>query len=326
MRSTTGSTGSSRRARPRPCRRPSSGRPAAPTSIELDPYPTDHRGVVSTFRVEPADPAPFAAVTARRIFVGDPLAVRVHGPGTRVVLVPAHAGPAAAVASRQVTGPDVIVSFDTDGLVPRAYDALLLDGGTVLSGAEPGSTRPGPGRASGRRGPSTRKGRRSACDGGPHPGTGSTGSACSRRARPGAERGGMQRRHLRERALPPVSLHGHQDPGTTLIGPASFPGYRTWPLKAGTYEIRMLMDDGYRTLAISSSFKIVHVLIQLARPRNGPRGVRLSPCVARPDRRARRRGPHRDHVSVRAQPRAGAGQTARPRILKRRSKWRRVLP
>ena len=43
-----------------------------------------------------------------------------------------------------------------------------------------------------------------------------------------------------------------------MIGPASFPGYRTWPLKAGTYEIRMLMDDGYRTLAISSSFKIVH--------------------------------------------------------------------
>ena len=100
--------------------------------VELDPYPTDHRGVVSTFRVEPADPAPFAAVTARRIFVGDPLAVRVHGPGTRVVLVPARSGPAAMVASRQVTGPDVIVSFDTDGLVPRAYDALLLDGGAVL--------------------------------------------------------------------------------------------------------------------------------------------------------------------------------------------------
>ena len=46
--------------------------------------------------------------------------------------------------------------------------------------------------------------------------------------------------------------------GSTLIGPASFPGYRTWPLKVGTYEIRLLMDDGYRLLAISNSFKIVH--------------------------------------------------------------------
>ena len=46
--------------------------------------------------------------------------------------------------------------------------------------------------------------------------------------------------------------------GSALIGPDSFPGYRTWPLKVGTYEIRLLMDDGYRLLAISNSFKIVH--------------------------------------------------------------------
>ncbi len=46
--------------------------------------------------------------------------------------------------------------------------------------------------------------------------------------------------------------------GSTLIGPASFAGYRTWPLKVGTYEIRLLMDDGYRLLAISNSFKVVH--------------------------------------------------------------------
>jgi hypothetical protein len=46
--------------------------------------------------------------------------------------------------------------------------------------------------------------------------------------------------------------------GSTLIGPASLDGYRTWPLKVGTYEIRLLMDDGYRLLAISNSFKVVH--------------------------------------------------------------------
>jgi hypothetical protein len=29
-------------------------------------------------------------------------------------------------------------------------------------------------------------------------------------------------------------------------------------LKVGKYEIRLLMDDGYRLLGISNSFKIVH--------------------------------------------------------------------
>jgi hypothetical protein len=46
--------------------------------------------------------------------------------------------------------------------------------------------------------------------------------------------------------------------GSALIGPASFAGYRSWPLKVGTYEIRLLMDDGYRLLGISNSFKVVH--------------------------------------------------------------------
>jgi hypothetical protein len=51
---------------------------------------------------------------------------------------------------------------------------------------------------------------------------------------------------------------GTQIQGSTLIGPASLDGYRSWPLKVGTYEIRLLMDDGYRLLAISNSFKVVH--------------------------------------------------------------------
>jgi len=45
--------------------------------------------------------------------------------------------------------------------------------------------------------------------------------------------------------------------GSTTLGPRSFAGYRTWPLKVGNHEIRLLMDDGYRLLAISNRFKIV---------------------------------------------------------------------
>jgi hypothetical protein len=45
--------------------------------------------------------------------------------------------------------------------------------------------------------------------------------------------------------------------GSTTFGPASQVDYRTWPLGPGTYEIRLLLDDGYRSAATSPQFKIV---------------------------------------------------------------------
>jgi hypothetical protein len=50
---------------------------------------------------------------------------------------------------------------------------------------------------------------------------------------------------------------GSRIQGSATLGPATFPGYVSWPLKQGSYEIRLLMDDGYRLLAISPKFKIV---------------------------------------------------------------------
>jgi len=34
-------------------------------------------------------------------------------------------------------------------------------------------------------------------------------------------------------------------------------GYTTWPLQPGNYEIRLLLDDGYRSAATSAPFKVV---------------------------------------------------------------------
>jgi hypothetical protein len=45
--------------------------------------------------------------------------------------------------------------------------------------------------------------------------------------------------------------------GSTTFGPASQVGYKTWPLGPGSYEIRLLLDDGYRSVAASPQFKIV---------------------------------------------------------------------
>ncbi len=46
--------------------------------------------------------------------------------------------------------------------------------------------------------------------------------------------------------------------GSTSFGPDSAVGSSTWPLQPGNYEIRLLLDDGYRSLASSAPFKVVN--------------------------------------------------------------------
>jgi endonuclease/exonuclease/phosphatase family metal-dependent hydrolase len=237
------------------------GEPGGPdVDVAHDPYPTDHRGVVSTFRVTPANPDPFAAVGSRRVFVGQDLSVLVHGPGARVVLVRAGQGPSAALASRSTAGMDEAdLSFSTGGLVPGAHDALLLDAaGTVLSRS------PFWLYAAGSR-PSVRtmkavyqvgepiRVRWSAAPGyrwdwmgvfAPGRGPAQNAEDCNA--------GTCGNGHYLIYRYTETLIQG-----SALIGPASFDGYRSWPLKVGTYEIRLLMDDGYRLLAISNSFKVV---------------------------------------------------------------------
>jgi hypothetical protein len=45
--------------------------------------------------------------------------------------------------------------------------------------------------------------------------------------------------------------------GTATFDASAFAGSATWPLKAGTYEIRHLVDDSYRSIAASANFKVV---------------------------------------------------------------------
>lgn len=229
--------------------------------VERDPYPTDHRGVVSTFRVTPADPDPFAAAASRRVFVGDDLTVRYHGPAARVSLVRAGDGPSSAIVTRSIGGPeDGLVAFPTGGLSPGVHEALLVGaGGGVLSrspfwvyaAGTPPSVRVAedvyevgePIRVRWRAAP----GYRWDWMGVFAPGRGPAQNAEE------CDAGLCGNGHYLL-----YDYTGSRIQGSALIGPASFAGYRSWPLKVGTYEIRLLMDDGYRLLAISNSFKVVH--------------------------------------------------------------------
>ena len=110
----------------------------ADTTVAVDPFPSDHRGVVSTFTVEPATTPTLVSIDRRRLYVGDELAVRAHAPdgeGAQVVVVPAgtvratpaKTGPSARTARYKLT---------TAGLAAGAYDVVLLSSsGDVLARA-----------------------------------------------------------------------------------------------------------------------------------------------------------------------------------------------
>lgn len=234
--------------------------------IEIVDYPTDHRGVVTSFDVVAAVPPIFVAVGSRRVFVGDPLSAAFHAPGRsgeRVAIAPAGGGAAQALVALPTgagnpTDGSLVVA--TGGLAPGSYDALLLDArGSVLSrsrfwlyavGTEPSVatsqavyTSGEPIVVSWKAAPGMRWDwlaifAPGEVDGNPHATT-CNASAC-----------GNGHYLLYEYTRTAIE-------GSTRFGPDSPVGSSTWPLQPGNYEIRLLLDDGYRSLASSAPFKVV---------------------------------------------------------------------
>jgi len=239
----------------------------ADVGVGSEPWPTDHRGVLSTFLVTPAVPLPFVTPAERRVFVGDRLDVRYRagsGTGQSVAIAPAGAAPATAVASMPVGAPatlDGTASFATNALAPGAYDAILISsGGAVLS------RNPFWLYASGT--PTTvRTSKRTYVVGEPidvswaaAPGfrwdwlavykPGNTAeSPHSAGCNAGCSSNGGYLVYLYTR----TAIEGR----ATFDGSTSVPGVAAWPLKPGTYEIRYLVDDSYRSIAASANFKVV---------------------------------------------------------------------
>ena len=102
--------------------------------LSVTPYPTDHRGVVSTFRVEPAVPPVLVAPRHRTIPVGGDVEVAFHAPGDEGESVDVRAADAAEALESLPTGgvTDGTVTFDAVEWAPGEYTAVLSDG----SGAE----------------------------------------------------------------------------------------------------------------------------------------------------------------------------------------------
>jgi hypothetical protein len=184
------------------------------------------------------------------------------GTGQSIAIVPAGQGPSAAVSNAPVGPPaprDGTATFDTAPLAPGAYDAILISGGAVSSRApfwlyERGT-------------PTTVwTSKRTYVVGEP--------IVVSWRAAPGSRWDWLGVYSPGNTAVSPHSAGCNAGcasngryllyvytktaiEGTATFDAAAAPGSAMWPLKPGTYEIRFLVDDSYRSIAASANFKIV---------------------------------------------------------------------
>ena len=219
------------------------------------PYPSDHRGVLSTFAVHPAVSPVLVAVSTRRLYSGDPLTVAFHAPGRageRVGLV-RHGGSTVlrAVSTGAGAPADGSVVLSTVGLGTGRYDAVLVStGGRVLSTstslwAYPQGTKPSV----------------------------STDRSTYRVGQPigvsWAAAPGMALDWIGVFRCYPGGCAGNggyllywytstRVQGRGVIGPgkATQDGNESWPLPAGEYVVRLLPDDGYVSVAVSKPFTI----------------------------------------------------------------------
>ncbi len=107
--------------------------------IAVDPWGTDHRGVVGTFRVKPGVPPPFVAVDHRLVTVGDAVKVRYHAvgdAGESLAIVKAGATDAAPLVTQAIDAGSGDGTFDlpSAALDPGDYEVRLVGpGGTITS-------------------------------------------------------------------------------------------------------------------------------------------------------------------------------------------------
>ena len=108
--------------------------------IAVTPWPSDHRGVVSTLRIMPGTPPLLVAVNRRAVTRGDEIIVRFHAPGEegdRISLVPAGGNPATETVMSLPPRESIVdgaIAFGANTLSPGPYEAALTGAdGEVLA-------------------------------------------------------------------------------------------------------------------------------------------------------------------------------------------------
>jgi len=217
-------------------------------AVGIEPWPSDHRAVVSKFDVTGAPLPAFISVPHEGVSAGDELVVQFHTPadGSVVLLPVAGAAKSSRLGSRAAFAkPGVgMLRFPTEGVAPGAYEAQLLDSSRgVVSRApfwvEPRDARPqvGTDRDSYKAGEAITVAWRHAPGNrwdwvGVYP-----AGADPRNGDPGLWR------HTKATIAGTAVLDANAEGGG-------------WPLTPGKYDVHLLLDDSYESLA-EASFEVL---------------------------------------------------------------------
>jgi endonuclease/exonuclease/phosphatase family metal-dependent hydrolase len=230
--------------------------------IAVHPYPSDHRGVASTFVVTPGEPPLFASPEKQRLSIGDALSVVFHGTGRageRVGI--ARAGRAAPIAEEPTLATDGTLTFSTAGLRRGAHEVLLLDkDDEVVSRAPFWLYRPGEQTKARTSKRVYEKGEPIGVSWSNAPGMRWDWLGVYRvepgektpYSTPGCNAGYCGNAGYLIYEYTKTAIAGRTTFSSTLVG-----ARRNWPLRPGTYEVRLLLDDGYSSVAKSPRFRIV---------------------------------------------------------------------
>ena len=220
-------------------------------------FPTDHRGVVSSFEVTPAEAPPAVSPQERRVLVGEGsrLRVRFHADGRsdEVVAIVPRTGAGAPLLATASTGGRTSggVTLQTERLTPGRYDVVLRDTangrtlarspiwvyarGTAARMTTDASTyRPGDDVTV-------------AWDGAPGMHLDWVGLyRCRRTCDPAGNY--LAYRYTRTRIQGSLTLSDVVEPGE---------GAPPWPLPPGRYVARLLVDDSYVVVAQTPRFRVL---------------------------------------------------------------------
>jgi hypothetical protein len=218
------------------------------------PYPTDHRGVVSTFSVRPAPAPALVSPHDRRVVVGSRLRVRFHGSGQAHEVVGLlrgdHLGPPARAVGT-AGARDGVVSLRTAHLRPGRYRVVLMRSTTMRTEASAPIWVYGP-----RSHPRLTSDRHTYRVGQPihvrftrAPGNNLDWIGLYRcRRHCGGVGSYLMYRYTHTDVEGTVRFSRHDWVGE---------GSTSWPLPPGQYIARLLLDDGYHAIGRSPRFRVV---------------------------------------------------------------------
>jgi hypothetical protein len=233
------------------------------TDIAVDPFPSDHRGLVSTFEVSPVEPPAVISLAERRAEVGDSLAVRSYLPeGTeaRVGLIPRFTGATQGdqfFASRETfDGSSRTEQLGPLGsLRPGPYEAVLMSPDATILARTPVWLYA--------QGASTTVTAAKSTIAPGEPVTVHFGNAPGNRWDWIGLFKATDKDVATDGSIPDDSGNyllyvytGTEIEGDATFSKDAFTGSGKWPLPPGRYEARVMVDDGYQTIARSAPFEI----------------------------------------------------------------------